>query len=287
MTAIIRSSTVEVGDVNVFYRHTGRQDAPAILLLHGFPSSSRQYKRLMDTLGDQYRFIAPDYPGYGYTQAPENFIYSFDRLADVIEGFIDALALTTIVLYAFDFGGPVGFRVATRRPELLAGLIVQNANAYDDGLSELAQGLLNPTDEMFSPATTRFQYESGVSDTSKLDPDAWTVDQYFMGLPGRVDAQFALAHDYASNIALYPQWQQWLREHQPPTLVVWGKNDPIFIEPGATAYLRDLPDADVHLLDTGHFALEDKLSEISKLIAGFLSKLIVEAGSQPVRQKTN
>lgn len=273
MTATIRSSTIRVDDVDVFYRHTGPEDAPAIVLLHGFPSSSRQYKRLMDALGDRYRMLAPDYPGFGYTQAPEDFAYSFDRLADVIEGFVDALSLKTFWLYAFDFGGPVGLRLATRRPEMLAGLILQNANAYEDGLSELAQGLLNPTEDLFSPATTRFQYETGVNDTSKLDPDAWTIDQHFLTLPGRLQAQFALARDYASNIALYPQWQQWLREHQPPTLIMWGKNDPIFLETGAAAYLRDLPDAHLHLYDTGHFALEDQLPDMARTLDRFLSQL--------------
>lgn len=273
MTATIRSSTIRVDDVDVFYRHTGSEDAPAIVLLHGFPSSSRQYKRLMDALGDRYRMLAPDYPGSGYTQAPEDFVCSFDRLSDVIEGFVDALGLETLSLYTFDFGGPVGLRLATRRPEMLAGLIVQNANAYEEGLSELAQGLLNPTEEMFSPATTRFQYETGVNDTARLDPDAWTMDQHFLNLPDRVQAQFALARDYASNIALYPQWQQWLREHQPPTLIMWGKNDPIFLETGATAYLRDLPDAHLHLYDTGHFALEDQLPDMAQTLDRFLSQL--------------
>jgi pimeloyl-ACP methyl ester carboxylesterase len=270
----VRHGFVEVDGVRVFYRETGPAGGLPVLLLHGFPSSSHQYRRLMDAIGDRHRLIAPDYPGFGHTETPNGFTYSFERLADVMEGFVERLGLTRFVLYAFDFGGPVGFRLATRHPEWIAGLIVQNANAYDEGLSDLARQLIpNPTEELFSPPVTRGQYEGGVSDVSLVAPDGWTIDQHFLDLPGRKQAQLALARDYSSNVELYPAWQAWLREHQPRTLVLWGRNDAFFPEPGAHAYLRHLPRAEVHVLDTGHFALEDKLPEIVPLIDRFLASL--------------
>ncbi len=270
----VRHGFLDVDGVRVFYRETGPAAGLPVLLLHGFPSSSHQYRRLMDALGARYRLIAPDYPGFGYTEAPDGFTYSFERLADVMEGFVERLGLARFVLYAFDFGGPVGFRLATRHPQRIAGLIVQNANAYDDGLSDLARQLIpNPTEELFSLPVTRGQYEGGVQDVSLVAPDGWTIDQHFLDLPGRKEAQLALALDYGSNVELYPAWQAWLREHRPRTLVVWGRHDAFFPEPGARAYLRDLPGAEVHVLDTGHFALEDKLPEIAPLIDRFLGSL--------------
>ena len=237
----------------------------------------------MDALGNDYRLIAPDYPGFGHTVVPEGFAYSFDALADVVEGFVTALGLTRFALYAFDFGGPVGFRLATRRPEWISGLIVQNANAYLEGMSDLALAMTankpgvpdaeqNVAGILVLPVT-RGQYEGGTSDVSLIAPDGWTLDQHFLDQPGRKDAQIALALDYHSNIALYPAWQEWLRKEQPPTLIVWGRGDAFFTEAGARAYLRDLPDAELHVLDTGHFALEDRLPEIAPLIADFLDRL--------------
>lgn len=270
MSHPIYHDTIDVDGVRVFYRHTGPDDGLPVLLLHGFPTSSRQYTRLMNVLGDRYRLIAPDYPGFGHTQTPADFTYTFDRLADIVEGFTDAVGLGRFVLYAFDFGGPVGFRLMTRRPEALAGLIVQNANAYDDGISELAQGLLDPSEDLFELPTTRFQYETGVEDVRLIDPDSWTLDQHFLDLPGRRAAQLALARDYVSNIGHYAEWQAWLRDHRPPTLILWGRHDPIFLEPGANAYLRDLPDATIKLLNTGHFALEDSLDEAAAAVGEFL-----------------
>ncbi|MEV0589498.1 alpha/beta fold hydrolase [Nonomuraea sp. NPDC050310] len=264
----------DVNGVRVFYRETGPKDGLPVLLLHGFPSASHQYRRLMDALGSRHRLIAPDYPGFGHTEAPADFTYTFDRLADVMEGFVQKLGLDRFVLYAFDFGGPVGFRLATRTPERIAGLIVQNANAYQEGLSELAKHTIQtPPDDLFTLAVTRSQYENGTTDPSLIAPDGWTLDQHFLDLPGRKQAQTALALDYRSNLELYPAWQQWLREHRPPTLIVWGRGDAFFPEPGAHAYLRDLPDADLHVLDTGHFALEDKLPQIAPLIDRFLQQI--------------
>ncbi|NUW38594.1 alpha/beta fold hydrolase [Nonomuraea rhodomycinica] len=275
---------VDVDGVEVFYRESvpERSDAPVLLLLHGFPSASHQFRRLMDALGSRYRLIAPDYPGFGHTRAPEDFVYSFDRLADVTEGFVRELGLSRLAMYVFDFGAPVGFRLAERHPEWIAGLVVQNGNAYEEGLSQGARDFvaLRPETEgaeetirgLLTLEGTRGQYETGTRDADLLAPDGWTLDQHFLDQPGRKEAQVALAFDYHSNVERYPAWQAWLRAHKPATLVVWGRDDPFFPEPGARAYLRDLPDAELHLFDTGHFALEDKLPEIAPLVAGFLDR---------------
>ncbi len=274
---------VDVDGVRVFYRETGPADAPTLLLLHGFPSASHQFRRLMDALGNDYRLIAPDYPGFGHTEAPADFTYSFERLADVVEGFVDALGLERFVLYTFDFGGPVGMRLAERRPDAVAGLIVQNANAYAEGLSDMArdftalkpgvEGARDTAAGLLVLPVTRSQYEGGTTDPTLVAPEGWTLDQHFLDQPGRKEAQIDLALDYHTNVALYPKWQTWLAEHRPPTLIIWGRNDIFFPEPGAHAYLRDLPDAELHILDTGHFALEDKLPEIAPLIADFLDRI--------------
>ncbi|NIH78420.1 alpha/beta fold hydrolase [Amycolatopsis viridis] len=275
---------VEVDDVAVFYRESQpeRPDAPVVLLLHGFPSASHQFRRLIDTLGRRDRLIAPDYPGFGHTRTPGGFGYSFDRLADVVEGFIERLGLTRFAMYLFDFGAPIGFRLALRHPERVAGLIVQNGNAYVEGLSEAAReftaltpdtpGAEQAVLDLFTVDATRAQYESGTTDPELVAPEGWLLDQHFLDLPGRKRAQRALAFDYQSNIAAYPGWQAWLREHRPPTLITWGSRDPFFPEPGALAYLSDLPDAELHLFDTGHFALEDHLPEIAPLIDSFLTR---------------
>ncbi|MER7211893.1 alpha/beta hydrolase [Streptosporangium sp. NPDC000239] len=271
---------VDVDGVRVFYREAGPADAQTLLLLHGFPSASHQFRRLIDALGDRFHLVAPDYPGFGHTQAPDGFVYSFDRLADVVEGFVDWLRLGRFAVYMFDFGAPVGFRLAVRRPELVAGLVVQNGNAYEEGLSEQARGFiaLGPGQEdqvrgLLTLEATRGQYEGGTSDPETISPDGWTLDQHFLDLPGRKEAQVALAFDYRSNVARYPEWQEWLRANRPPTLVVWGSNDPFFVVEGARAYLRDVPEAELHLFDTGHFALEEKLPEITPLIADFLERV--------------
>ncbi|MCY0955780.1 alpha/beta fold hydrolase [Streptomyces sp. H27-H5] len=283
--ARIQHRTVDVDGVTVAYRESGPADAPVLLLLHGFPTSSHQFTRLMDALADTpYRLIAPDYPGFGRTETPNGFTYSFDRLADIVEGFTDALALDRFALYVFDFGAPVGLRVAARRPERVTGLIVQNGNAYEEGLSDAARefaGLRRevPGDEekvrgLFTEEGTRFQYETGVADTALISPDSWTLDQHHLARPGRADAQADLAFDYASNFAHYPAWQAWLRSARLPVLVLWGAGDPFFTPAGAKAYLRDVPDAEVHVIEgAGHFALETHLPTIAPLIAAFLPTL--------------
>lgn len=273
---------VEVDGVRVFYREAGPHDAPVLLLLHGFPSASHQFRRLIDALGSRYRLVAPDYPGFGHTEVPDGFTYSFDALADVIEGFVAAIGLDRFVLYAFDFGGPVGFRVAERHPRWIAGLVVQNANAYDEGLSDAARatianrpgvpGAEARVAELLLLPVTRGQYEGGTADPALVAPDGWTLDQHLLDRPGRKAAQVALGLDYHTNVERYPAWQQWFRDHRPPTLVVWGRNDPFFPEAGAHAYRADLPEAEVHVFDTGHFALEDHLPVIAPLIADFLDR---------------
>lgn len=273
---------VDVDGVRVFYREAGPPDAPTLLLLHGFPSASHQFRRLIDALGTHYHLVAPDHPGFGHTDAPASFTYSFDALAGVMEGFVGKLGLRRFVMYAFDFGGPVGFRLAGRHPEWIAGLVIQNANAYDVGLSDTARAMIanrpgvagaeERVREIFVLAVTRDQYERGTTDVELVAPDGWTLDQHFLDRPGRHRAQVALALDYHANVELYPAWQQWLRDHRPPTLIVWGRGDPFFLEAGARAYLRDLPDAELHLFETGHFALEENLPEIAPIIAAFLDK---------------
>lgn len=289
--AQIRHRFVEAGGVRIFYRESlpeAAADAPTILLLHGFPASSHQFRRLMDALGSRYRLIAPDYPGFGHSEAPVStneggtFTYSFDSLSGVIEAFVDALSLKRLMLYAFDFGAPVGFRLASRRPELIAGLIVQNGNAYLEGLSDIARDFiaLTPSGEgaveqvrsLLTLDMTRGQYEGGTAQPELVAPDGWTMDQHFLDRPDRRQPQLDLAFDYKSNLTRYPEWQQWLRRYQPPALIAWGRNDPFFTEAGARAFLTDVPEAELHLFDTGHFALEECLPEIALLIADFVDR---------------
>jgi pimeloyl-ACP methyl ester carboxylesterase len=285
----ISHRSIDTAGVRVFYRETGpdRPEAPTVLLLHGFPSSSHQYRRLMDALGGDHRLIAPDLPGFGRTVAPEGFEYSFDTLTDVIEGFVEALGLTApgrrLAVYVFDYGGPVAFRLAERHPDWISALIVQNANAYTEGLSELAQdfvaqrpGVPGAEDRVRSILTeemTRSQYEGGTTDPALIAPDGWTLDQHYLDRPGRTAVQVALALDYHTNVERYPAWQRWLADHRPPALILWGDGDPFFTVEGAKAYLRDLPDAQLHIFPTGHFALEEKLPEMAPLIGDFLDSL--------------
>jgi pimeloyl-ACP methyl ester carboxylesterase len=259
-----------------------------MLLLHGFPSGSHQFRRLIDALGSQYRLIAPDYPGFGHSDAPRSatvggtFTYTFDRFAEVVEGFCERLALDRFVMYVFDFGAPVGFRIAERRPEWIAGLVVQNGNAYEEGLSPEARSFIalrpdvagaeDQVRALLTLPATRGQYVGGTTDPELIAPDGWTLDQHFLDLPDRQQIQVNLAFDYHSNVERYPIWQAWLRAHTPPTLIVWDRRDPFFPEPGARAYPRDVPDAELHLVDTGHFALEENLPEIAPLIAMFLDR---------------
>lgn len=276
--------TALVAGVRIFYREAGPVGAPTIVLLHGDPSSSHEFRNLIPLLADRYHLIAPDYPGFGYSDAPSpaRFAYTFDHLTTVIDGLLTHLGLTRYSLYVQDIGGPIGFRLATRHPERIQALIVQNANAYAEGLSA-AWGPIKAFWARRDAATERTvaaffrlpllmaQYTQGARQPDLISPDAWTSDQAFLDRPGIVPIQLDLAYDYSSNLALYPAWQAYFRAHQPPTLIAWGRNDPFFTVVGARAYLRDLPRAELHLLDTGHFALEEDHGAIAALIHRFLA----------------
>jgi len=282
-----RYKSRQVGDVNVFYREAGPVDAPVILLLHGFPTASHMFRDLIPRLADRYRLIAPDLPGFGQTKAPPRgtFDYSFDRLADVIEGFTEALSLDRYALYIFDYGAPVGLRLATRHPERVSAIISQNGNAYVDGFSDqwgpweaywrdASDANREACRPSLSPDTIRnWQYGTG-ADPELLSPDGYELDIAYMARPGAEEIQLDLIHDYRNNVALYPDFQSYFREHRPPLLATWGRYDPAFIPPGAEAYKRDLPDTEVHLLDAGHFALETHADEIAALIRDFLGRVL-------------
>ncbi len=284
----VRYRTQAIDNIEIFYREAGPPNAPTVLLLHGFPTSSHMFRDLIPRLAQRYHVVAPDYPGYGFSSAPSPtaFSYTFDHLADIMERFTQAIGLRRYALYMQDFGGPVGFRMAVQHPERISALIVQNANAYEEGLSP-AMDAARPAWEQRTPETektlrgfltldtTRFQYLHGVRDPSRISPDAWLHAQAGLDRPGNDEIQLALLHDYGSNPKQYPLWQAYLREHRPPTLVVWGKNDPFFTVAGARAYERDVPDSEIHLLETGHFALEEDAPTIAGLILDFLDRKLV------------
>jgi pimeloyl-ACP methyl ester carboxylesterase len=279
--------TVKVDGVDLFYREAGPKDGPVIVLLHGFPTSSHMFRNLIPLLADRYRVIAPDYPGFGQSAAPDHkkFAYTFGHYADLVDGLLDRVGAKTYAMYVMDYGAPVGYRLALKHPERVTGLIVQNGNAYEEGLRDFwdpikkywADGSTENREALsglVTLETTKFQYTDGVRDLSRISPDNWVHDQALLDRPGDKDIQLDLFKDYGTNVQLYPQFQQFFRDRKPPTLIVWGKNDKIFPEEGAHPYLRDLPDAEMHILDTGHFALEDKLDEIAPLIHSFLDRKV-------------
>jgi len=285
VTVHYRSATIE--GVKVFYREAGPADGPVVLLLHGFPTSSHMFRNLIPALADRYRVIAPDYPGFGQSDAPDHtkFTYSFGHYADIVDALMGQLGARTYAMYVMDYGAPVGYRLALKHPERVTGLIVQNGNAYDEGLSDFwnpiraywADGSAQHREALsmlVAPETTKFQYTDGVRDLSRISPDNWVQDQALLDRPGNKDIQLDLFYDYRTNLPLYPQFQAFFRDRKPPTLIVWGKNDKIFPEAGAHPYLRDLPDAELHILDTGHFALEDKFDEMAPLIHDFLDRKV-------------
>ena len=279
---MIAYRTIQVDGTEVFYREGGEGSATTLLLLHGFPSSSAQYESLMERLEDRYHVIAPDYPGFGQSPPVEGTA-TFDRLADVIEGFTEAKGLERFGLYMFDFGSPVGFRLATRQPERVRALVLQNGNAYEEGLGPGMQALKpywqdrSANEEgvrgFLQLDATRAQYLDGVADATTVNPDLWELDQRYLDLPGRDRVMLDLLYDYQRNVALYPLWHAYLRDNQPAALLPWGRNDQFFPPEGARAYLRDLPEAELHLLDTGHFATATHHDEIAELIAEFLDGL--------------
>lgn len=293
MPAPVHHRTIPVSDrrsstpVKLFYRESGPSDAAVVLLLHGFPSSSHQYRGLIDRLSGEYRVIAPDLPGFGFSDAPAaaTFEYSFDHLAEIVEDFTDAIGITRYAVYVFDYGAPVGFRLATSRPERVSALISQNGNAYEEGLSDgwapfrafwqdASEENRNKLRTFLQAETTRFQYTHGEADVTLIAPESYTLDQYFLDRPGNDEIQLALFADYKTNLAAYPRFHQHFRTHQPPTLAIWGKHDPFFLPEGAEAFRRDLPDAEVRLLDAGHFPLETHLEEIAEAITVFLTRTL-------------
>ena len=282
----VRHRTVKVGDLEIFYREAGRPDAPAILLLHGFPTSSHMFRHLIPALADRYRVIAPDYPGFGNSSFPDrrDFTYSFANLAQTIAKFTDAVGLNRYAIYIQDYGAPVGLRLALLRPDRIAAIITQNGNAYEEGLSEgwdpLRAYWADPTPEnratlagWLGEAGTKLQYTAGVrqDQLERLSPDNWTLDWTKLARPGNADAQIDLFGDYKTNVALYPAFQRYFRERQPPTLILWGKNDPFFTVAGARAFLRDLPNAELDLIDASHFLLETHGPYAAYRIRRFLS----------------
>ena len=279
--------TVKVDGLDIFYREAGPKDAPTILLLHGFPTSSQMFRNLISALAVRFHLVAPDYPGFGNSSMPavDAFDYTFDRLAEVMEGFVDALGLKAYSLYVMDYGAPVGYRLAVRHPERVQALIVQNGNAYEEGLRDFWKPFraywkdrgpetAAPLAGFLNIEVTKWQYTHGVRNAEAISPDTWVVDQYGLDRPGNREIQLQLFYDYGSNPARYPAWQAYFRAHQPPTLIVWGKNDVIFPAEGAQPYKRDLDDLEFHLLDTGHFALEEDGDFIAARIRTFLEARI-------------
>ena len=283
MTRRIATRTLAVDGLNIFYREAGPVDAPAILLLHGFPTSSFMFRELIPELSGRYRVVAPDLPGFGFSSAPvrETFSYSFDNLARIVDRFTELLGLSSYAIFVFDYGAPVGFRLAVAHPERITAIISQNGNAYLEGLSDgwnpiraywndpSAQNRAALRD-FLTPATTLFQYTQGVADPAVVAPEGYTLDDALLARPGNDEIQLDLFGDYANNIALYPTFQNYFRTHRPPLLAVWGRNDPFFLPAGAEAFKRDQPEADVQFFETGHFALETHAVEIGAAILAFL-----------------
>jgi pimeloyl-ACP methyl ester carboxylesterase len=275
--------TAEVDGLSVFYREAGAPDAPTLLLLHGFPSSSHMFRDLIPLLADEFHLVAPDLPSFGKSDMPKPgaFDYTFDHLADVIDRFTEVLGLDRFAIYVFDYGAPVGFRIAARHPDRITAIISQNGNAYEDGLSDgwapVQAYWKDPSPanreavrSMVQPETTIWQYTHGVPDVTMVSPDGYGLDNFYLARPGADEIQLDLLLDYASNVALYPAWQEYFRTSRPPLLAVWGSNDPFFIPPGAEAFKRDIPGADVRFVPTGHFALETHVDEIANAIIDFL-----------------
>lgn len=276
---------IEINSQTIFYREAGKAENPLIVLLHGFPSSSHMYRNLIDQLSDSYYLIAPDYPGFGQSSSPRvnEFQYTFHNLSIIIESFIDKLQLTNINFYVQDYGGPIGFRIASRRSELVQSFIIQNANAYLDGLGEalapLAAYIENNSAEAEQGAraflkleATKWTYLDGASEPEKVSPDSYSLDQFYLDRKDNDLIQLALFRDYGTNIALYSEWQHYLKINEPKALIVWGRNDKMFIEAGGWAYQRDLPNAEIHQLEGGHFLLEEHFDTVARLIKEFIVK---------------
>jgi len=280
----IKNQTITVDGQTIFYREAGdKEKGPTLLLLHGFPTSSHMFRNIIPALADKFHLVAPDYPGFGYSSMPpvDKFEYTFDHLAEIVDKLITHIGLERYSLYVMDYGAPVGYRLAVKHPEKIEALIVQNGNAYEEGLGEFWQPLRaywnepneknkNALKKFLTPEATRWQYTHGVKNENAISPDNWIHDQLLLDRPGNNEIQLQLFYDYKSNPPLYPQWQEYFRKYQPPTLVVWGRNDFIFTKEGAIPYQRDLKNIQIHLLNTGHFALEEEGELIAELISRFL-----------------
>jgi pimeloyl-ACP methyl ester carboxylesterase len=277
--------TIEVNGVEIYYREAGSKDAPTILLLHGYPTSSHMFRNLIKDLSDSYHLIAPDYPGYGNSEQPTmaSFEYTFDNMALIIEGLLEKLEVKKYSIYLMDYGAPIGFRIASKYPKRVQSLIVQNGNAYEEGLRDFWIPIKKYWNEynipngkalegFHSPDGLKWQYTHGVQNTATISPDNWRIDLQHLTREENAEIQLAMFYDYRTNVPLYPNWQEYFRTYQPATLIVWGKNDYIFPADGAHPYKRDLRNLEFHLLDTGHFALEEYGTEIASLIRNFLNK---------------
>ena len=282
LTTTVHYNTTRIEGVDVFYREAGPRSAPVLLLLHGFPTSSNMFRNLIPRLASSFRVIAPDYPGYGFSGMPDrkDFAYTFENMTNIVDQLLQQLGLSSYTLYVMDYGAPIGYRLALRHPERIKGLVVQNGNAYDEGLLQFWDPIKKywgePSAEnrealrfLVGAEATKWQYQNGVNDVSHLDPTTWTLDQALMDRPGNGDIQLDMLYDYRTNVPLYPQFQEFFRKYQPPMLIVWGKNDFIFPPEGAIPYKRDLPKVETHLLDTGHFALETHCDDIASHIEQF------------------
>jgi pimeloyl-ACP methyl ester carboxylesterase len=285
--ATVGYRTAAVDGFKVFYREAGPADAPRLLLLHGFPSAGHMFRDLIPLLADRFHIVAPDLPGFGQSDMPprEKFSYTFDNVASVIDRFTEAVGLDRFAVYVFDYGAPTGFRLAVRHPERITAIISQNGNAYEEGLSDgwnpiraywqtPSQANRNALRSFLAPETTRWQYTHGVSDTTRVSPDGYSLDNFYLARPGADEIQLDLFGDYKSNVELYPVFQTYFRTHKPPLLAVWGENDPFFLPSGAKAFKRDIPGADIRFFPTGHFALETHCDEIAAAIGKFLSVLL-------------
>ena len=282
---MIRNKQAAVDGINIFYREAGPETAPTILLLHGFPTSSHMFRNLIPALAERYHVVAPDLPGFGFSDVPtrQQFRYTFENLAKVIGRFTQSIGLKNFAIYVFDYGAPVGLRLALAHPEHITAIISQNGNAYEEGLSEgwnpIQKYWKEPSAanraalrDFLKPEATRWQYTHGVQDAALIAPESYTLDSALLARPGNHEIQLDLFLDYASNVALYPKFQKYFCKNQPPLLAVWGKNDPFFLPPGAEAFKRDNPNAEVHFYDTGHFALETHHQEIAGAIHDFLGR---------------
>ena len=294
---MVEHKTAQVDGLSVFYREAGEADAPKLLLMGGFPASSHQFRNLIPALADRFHIVGPDYPGFGNTDMPDpaEFSYTFDRLSEVVEGLLTTIGFTgPMGMYMQDYGGPVGNRIISRHPDWLEWQVIQNSNAYEEGFTEIWDGLrkalwLNRTPETEAALLpfleldgVRLVYTHGDRDPAQVSPDNWNMDVHFLERPNARRVQLDLFYDYRTNVALYPAWQAFLRERQPETLILWGQNDVFFTPEGGEAYLRDLPDAELIRLDTGHFAVEDKLDEIVEAIVRFHAQWIASSQTAPM-----